>query len=166
MPIKTIRGFTLLEVLIGVFIMTVVLVAAVPVVQKVQEFLLRGRTRIELMSQSRTSMDTILSMLRQGRGNTVQIDSPQGAPPYSRIRFRLAGSNRLCQIEWQNSQVVLSIDNVRSKTLAENVRFLSFTGTTADPGTLNVSLELFRRINNTYDETVLVDNHTVRMNPQ
>jgi type II secretory pathway pseudopilin PulG len=158
-------GFTLMETLVSVFIFVAILGAAVPVYQRAQEFFVRGRIRMELQSQSRTALDTILSNLRQARANSVQIDNFAGAPPYSHIRFRFATTNRQCDIFLQNRQInlVLYGDFTKPLVLAHDVRFLTFTGTTSDPAVLSVSLELVRHFGSKGREAAGATNFAVRL---
>src|SRR5436190_16977866 len=90
-PFKDRQGTTLIEVLAAVAIIGIFIVAAVLYFSKNAPMVQRMRQHQQMQTDSRSCIDNILQMLRNGKARTVVISTPNVTPlvPNSRIEFAL-----------------------------------------------------------------------------
>ncbi len=172
------RGTTLLEMIIATVILVVIIFAFVLYFSQNAPLFQRARVRQQLMVDARSVMETIQERLRNGKARTVVISTFPGTPlvPNSSVQFDLQSKLPSGAVSYQ---IYLDVNTVYSKdlsatgailatrSLATHVTGLMFTGTSADPGVVGISLRMDAPFDSTgladHVSSVILPNQTVRM---
>ncbi len=147
------QGVTLFEMLITAVLVGPILVGVALMMKGNFTFFKRTGVRQDVLSQSRTAIDTILRMLRQARPNTLVISTPAAAEmiPNSRVDFILQTvlpSGATAYALYLENGTVFSREFVPPggpqppRALASHVTGLLFTGSSLDPSIVSVSLQM------------------------
>lgn len=145
-------GYSLTEVLLVAGMMGIVTVAIVRFMAAGGRVIQRTRNSQTMMSDSRTSMETIVQRLRDGVARSLVITTPQVGQvvPNSRVDFRLhtpLASGATGYAVYLSNRVIFSQEfgpgfAKRPKALASNVTSLTFTSDFNDPGLVSVNLRI------------------------
>jgi hypothetical protein len=160
-PKKKQSGLSLVEVALTLGLAAIVFVMFWQLFPKYSTYFTRTRVRQEIMQQSRTAMDAILRILRNGKANTLIISTPAAiAPvPNSRVDFvlhsTLPSGATAYAIYLANRGIFTQEFNPNlggaqaPRQLVSNATSLMFTGDYLDPSTIYVSM----RIDAPWDQT-------------
>ncbi len=141
------RGFTLLELMMVVAIVSALFTVASPLLRQANRMFILTRTRIQLQQEARGVMYIITRNLRQAQSDTIKISRVNANQPfYSKISFtKVQGGDALVfQQEGNNLYQVLG---GAKRPLSANLQYLAFTFPRSDDmGIISVSLTLQQNI--------------------
>ncbi len=170
-------GMSLVEILVTMAIITVIVAGGATLFTKNIIFFKRIQIRQQVMSQSRSCMERIEQMLRNGKASTLVIETPTAPPaaPNSKVLFALqkplaSGTNEI-EIYLEGSTVYVQelrpgADPAR-QALASNVTGLTFSGDSTDPAIVSVSLHIDAPVDTSRNPpqrlTLILPDRVVRM---
>src|SRR4029077_12532299 len=120
MKIRSLKGITLIELVIASALLTILTLTVTMVFTSTVQYFRSARVRQQLQADADRSMNTVLHDLQHAKASTVVICScgavgctngttctpPTGTPPNSRIEFVPAGSTLLTAIYWNNTSIL------------------------------------------------------------
>lgn len=143
--VKNKRGFTLVEAVLTVALVSIVFVLGSQIFVQINRFIILNRTKIELQREARAILPIINSNLRQASVNSLIIDQVSGQPYYSRISFRRIDGTDYTFYQ-QNKKLIMTTSGT-SQVLSSNLRYLAFAAPRSDDLTIvSVSLTLEKEI--------------------
>jgi len=159
------HGYSMAEMLITAALFGGVMIGLAQTITPIREFIESYHVRRKATTESRVTIETVMRLLRTGKPETVEIDSPEA--PNSRVRF--TGNNgSTYEIYLSNQSVYLKQDGKQPKRMAANVTSFMITMDFRDPSLLSVNLRLdapYGRNHSRADEslTILLANQVVRV---
>lgn len=164
------KGLTLIEMMLVVVLSTLVILVAVGFLSQNITYFRATSIRNELFSDALSSRNTMLRFLRLGSAQTVFIETPDGTPPYSHIRFSVPNGTQY-DFRWVNRTIQMTITPAGEaprgpRTLASNVQNLHFVvPDTTIPTELLVTLRLQKPIDTRHTAAVTLADQRVQMAP-
>lgn len=143
-----IKGFTLTEILLVVTLAGILALMAAPLVKNVIKSLRVTQTKTELQTEARTAMSAMTRNLRAGIASTVSIGRLNADQlQCSKIEFvkiaKTEGTQNILMKYYQDGPRLYEVVNGSTRTLTENLRFVSFIfPKTDDTSLLAISLTL------------------------
>ena len=147
--IKNNKGFTLLEIIIVVFLFSIISAAIFSVLATAKNSLSAGESQISVQQACRNGLDAMIKELRQT--NALKIaDVPANGTNYSAITFQIPTAISETGITWSsninyslgglNGAQLLRTQSGSQKVLANNISALSFNRSAANPNVVNISV--------------------------
>ncbi|OIO34596.1 MAG: hypothetical protein AUJ70_00775 [Candidatus Omnitrophica bacterium CG1_02_40_15] len=146
---KNNRGFTLLEIIIVVFLFSIISAAIFSVLATGRNSLSAGESQIGVQQACRNGLDAMIKELRQASVSTIQGVPADGAN-YSSITFQIPTTIDATGITWSsniqyalsglNSAQLLKTQSGSQKVLANNISALSFNRSAVNPNVVNISI--------------------------
>jgi hypothetical protein len=155
------RGFTLLELVLGMAIAVATLLVVGIAFRQANTVLTRSTLRSKAILESRTSVETFVRLLQNGKSGSWKISNPGERRPYCRVDFKSTTQTGAHAYYWKEGAVYIKPANQEATKLASNVTWLLFTGDSADPGLLRISLRMDVPIPGTTPYTILISNREV-----
>nr|MBU1328121.1 prepilin-type N-terminal cleavage/methylation domain-containing protein [Candidatus Omnitrophota bacterium] len=147
--IKDDRGFTLLEIIIVVFLFSVISAAIFSVLATGRNSLSAGESQIGVQQACRNGLDSMIKELRQAGVSTI-TDVPANGTNYSSITFQIPTSIAATGITWSsniqyalgglNNAQLLRMQSGSQRVLANNISALSFNRSATNPNVVNISV--------------------------
>lgn len=147
--IKDNKGFTLLEILVVVFLFSIVSAAIFSVLATGRNSLSAGESQIGVQQACRNGLDSMIKELRQAGVSTI-IGVPANGTDYSSIAFQIPTAIAATGITWSsniqyalgglNNAQLLRTQSGSQRVLANNISALSFNRSAANPNVVNISV--------------------------
>lgn len=147
--IKKGRGFTLIEVLVAVFLFSIISAAIFSVLSTGRKSFDSEESQIGVQQAARNGLDSMIKELRQAGVSTITGVPADGAN-YTSITFQIPVSIAAAGITWSsnvqymigglNGRQLLRIQSGNQKVLANNISALAFTRSAANPNVVNLSI--------------------------
>jgi len=147
--IKNNKGFTLLEIIIAVFLFSIISAAIFSVLATAKNSLSAGESQISVQQACRNGLDVMIKELRQAGALTIS-DVPANGTNYSAITFQIPTAISETGITWSsninyslgglNGAQLLRTQSGSQKVLANNISALSFNRSAANPNVVNISV--------------------------
>ena len=132
------KGFTLIEIMLSVAIMTMVLLPTAFFISQSITYFRSQQMRTQLLSDALTCRNTVSRFMRLGSAKTLQIstDFANNAPPNSHASFTRASDGTAYDFSWVDNTVVMNVTppglTTNASTIASKVIDLKFI--VPDPG--------------------------------
>jgi len=149
-------GFTLMEMIMVMGIISVMFAIAAPILTNASRQFILTRTKMELQQEARAIMYIITRSLRQASAETIELSRVDSSQPfYSKIRYTTLHSTSAYvsnsftfQQEGKVLYQVIVVNGVTNKkVLTRNLDYLAFIfPRTDDMGIISVSLTLKKNI--------------------
>ncbi|PIW67362.1 MAG: hypothetical protein COW10_06070 [Candidatus Omnitrophica bacterium CG12_big_fil_rev_8_21_14_0_65_42_8] len=143
------KGFTLLEIIIAVFLFSIISAAIFSVLATAKNSLSAGESQISVQQACRNGLDSMIRELRQTGVSTI-TGVPANGTNYSSITFQIPTAIAAAGITWSsniqyalgglNGAQLLRTQSGSQKVLANNISALSFNRSTANPNVVNISV--------------------------
>ncbi|MFA5138593.1 MAG: prepilin-type N-terminal cleavage/methylation domain-containing protein [Elusimicrobiota bacterium] len=139
------RGYSAAELMIVVAIVGILAMIGPELMMKMQNFYMLTTARAEIQRDARATLDLVNRFLRQAKYNTIQIDTPSGQGPYSRIRFEhIDGTSYEFRQDGAN---LVQTEGGRTTIIAKNIVYIAFTFPRSDyPRLVSVSITTGKNI--------------------
>jgi len=147
--IKNTKGFTLLEIMITVFLFSIISAAILSVLATGRNSLSAGESQVGVQQACRNGLDSMIKELRQAGISTITGVPADGAN-YSSITFQIPTAIGAAGITWSsniqytlgglNGAQLLKTQSGNQKVLANNISALSFNRSVANPSVVNISI--------------------------
>ncbi len=122
---RLLQGYTLVEVMITVAIMSVVAALISPLLTNMTSFWRLTQARTVIERDARVSMDLMNRAIRQAQSSTIILSSYPNEPPYSEISFTDIKGNLVSF--YQQGNYLYEKFNTTVSMLTKNLEFVSFT---------------------------------------
>lgn len=143
------RGFTLVEIIVVVFLFSIIFAAIFSVLATAKNSLSSGESQISVQQACRNGLDAMIKELRQGSISTIQDVPPDGVD-YSAITFQIPLSIGASGITWSsviqyslgglNGSQLLRTQSGAQRVLGNNISAVSFSRSASDPNVVNISI--------------------------
>ena len=143
------KGFTLLEIIIVVFLFSMIFAALFSVLAVARNSLSAGESQVGIQQACRNGLDAMIKELRQAGVSTISGVPADGAN-YSSITFQIPAAIAETGITWSNNiqyglgglngTQLLRTESGSQRVLANNISALSFNRTATDPDVVNISI--------------------------
>lgn len=143
------KGFTLLEIIIVLFLFSIIFAGIFSVLATGRNSWNAGESQIGVQQACRNGLDSMVKELRQASASTI-ADVPANGASYSSITFQIPASIGAGGITWSNSiqysrgglngMQLLRTQSGNQRVLANNISALSFSRLAAEPNVVNVSI--------------------------
>lgn len=159
------RGLTLTELLVVAAIMGLGAAVVPKMMIDLVRFTNRNTTQIEVQREARIAMDEMLRLLRTARRASIDIKSPAGQPPFSKIKFT-GGDDRVYLIYQSGSQLLIGPEMGTKRIYSNNLVWCSFFNTQGTSfNTVTVSISLSKAtIKPLSDSTILLTETVAPLN--
>jgi prepilin-type N-terminal cleavage/methylation domain-containing protein len=147
--IKNTKGFTLLEIMIVVFLFSVISTAIFSVLASGKNSLSAGESQVGVQQACRNGLDSMIKELRQASVSTI-TGVPADGTNYSSITLQIPTAIGATGITWSssiqyalgglNGAQLLRTQSGSQRVLANNVSALSFNRSVANPSVVNISI--------------------------
>jgi len=147
--IKNNRGFTLLEIIITVFLFSIISAAIFSVLATAKNSLSAGESQIGIQQACRNGLDTMVKELRQAGASTI-LDVPNNGINYSAITFQIPASLSAAGITWSssiqyflgglNGKQLIRTQSGNQRILGNDISAVSFNRSAANPNVVNISV--------------------------
>lgn len=145
MKLKNKRGYSLVELLMVVAIIGILSTVAPAMLTGMQNFFLMTSARYEIQRDARTTLDTVNRYMRQAVARTIEMDTPAGQGPFSRIKFRHV-DGRYMEFRQSGSKLIQVIGTTES-IVSRNLIYIAFTFPhTDDISIVSVSITMGKSI--------------------
>lgn len=142
-------GFTLLEIIITVFLFSIISAAIFSVLAAAKNSLSAGESQVIVQQACRSGLDAIVKELRQAGPSTIP-DVPSNGINYSAITFQIPASLSAAGITW-SSNIQYSLGGMNGKQLirtqsgnqcilGNDISAVSFNRSAANPNVVNISV--------------------------
>jgi type II secretion system protein J len=153
MPIKDCRGFTLSEVLMSVFIFSILSAACYTIMASSSSSWQVNRVRIQLQQELRKSQSWMMHELRQS-GASVITDVLANGNPYTTITFRTSTGVSGGSATWTVNTIQFGLNGTQlqrvsggvTKVLAQNISVFQVRRQAATPDLVEVTLQAQRSV--------------------
>ncbi len=147
--IKNNRGLTLLEIIIVVFLFSIISAAIFSVLATGRNSLSAGESQIGVQQACRNGLDSMIKELRQAGDSTI-TGVPANGTNYSSITFQIPTAIAATGITWSsniqyalgglNNAQLLRTQSGSQRVLANNISVLSFNRSAANPNVVNINI--------------------------
>lgn len=147
--IKNNQGFTLLEIIIAVFLFSIISAAIFSVLATARNSLSAGESQISVQQACRNGLDAMIKELRQTSASTIP-DVPSDGTSYSAITFQIPASLSATGITWSssiryslgglNGKQLIRTQSGSQRILGNNISAVSFNRSAANPNVVNISI--------------------------
>ena len=135
----SVKGYTLIEIMIVVAIMSVVTALVSPLLTNMTSFWRLTQARTLIQRDARVSMDLMNRAIRQAQSSTIVLSNYPNQPPYSEISFTDVKGNFVSF--YQEGNYLYEKFNTTVSMMTKNLEFVSFTfPDSSDPGILSVAM--------------------------
>lgn len=123
---RNIKGFTMVEMLIGIGILGIIFSMAPRVLLDTYRFFRVNVARAEVQRDSRSALDLMNRQLRQGYASTVTVSRYNSSQPYySKVVFNTISTSSVTF--WQEGhKLKMQTGSGSARTIAENLRYVAF----------------------------------------
>ncbi len=147
--IKNNKGFTLLEIMIAVFLFSIISAAIFSVLATARNSLSAGESQVGVQQACRNGLDAMIKELRQAGVSTIP-NVPANGANYNTITFQIPAVISATGITWSgninyvlgglNGRQLLRLESGNQKVMANNISALSFNRSAANPYVVNISI--------------------------
>ncbi len=147
--IKNNRGFTLIEIIIVVFLFSIVSAALFSVLASAKNSLNAGESQVGVQQACRNGLDAMIKELRQAGVSTI-TNVPANGTNYNTITFQIPTVISAAGITWSsnvnyalgglNGRQLLRLESGNQKVLANNISALSFNRSATNPNVVNINI--------------------------
>lgn len=129
MAVKKQKGYTLLEMMLTVAILSIVAVIVSPLMLQMTNFWRLTSARYSIQRDVRVSLETINRFTRQAQSSTVIIDNVAGQPPASRLQFQYVNSSGQTStvVFYQYGKNLYMTNGGSTTRLSSNLAYIAFT---------------------------------------
>ncbi len=142
-------GFTLLEILVVIFLFSIISAAIFSVLATGRNSLSAGESQIGVQQACRNGLDSMIKELRQASVSTI-TGVPADGTNYNSITLQIPTAIGAAGITWSssiqyalgglNGAQLLRTQSGSQRVLANNISALSFNRSAANPNVINISI--------------------------
>jgi len=147
--IKKHKGFTLLEIIIAVFLFSIISAAIFSVLATARNSLSAGESQVGVQQACRNGLDAMVNELRQTSALKI-ADVPANGTNYSAITFQIPAGDITAGITWSsniqyslgglNGKQLIRTQSGSQRILGNNISAVSFNRSAANPNVVNISV--------------------------